>query len=164
MGVVTPLQGRCSRGPARLRVRHRRGELQRYQDRRCDRSLCHRQDRRKTVTGMLRGGWAEGRVRSHAGRIVTVIIGLCTIELFIANSQSLKDKRQVLLSLKDRLRQKFNLSVAEIEGQDLWQKAVLALACVANDGRHVNQVLDQALNLVRSHTVVEIVQSRIELL
>jgi uncharacterized protein YlxP (DUF503 family) len=54
--------------------------------------------------------------------------------------------------------------VAEIEGQDLWQKAVLALACVANDGRHVNQVLDQALNLVRSHTVVEIVQSRIELL
>ncbi len=95
---------------------------------------------------------------------MSVVIGLCTIELFIADSQSLKDKRQVLLSLKDRLRQKFNLSVAEIEGQDLWQKAVLALACVANDGRHVNQVLDQALNLVRSHSVVEIVQSRIELL
>ena len=62
---------------------------------------------------------------------MSVAIGLCTIELFIADSQSLKDKRQVLLSLKDRLRQKFNLSVAEIEDQDLWQKAVLALACVA---------------------------------
>lgn len=95
---------------------------------------------------------------------MSVIVGLCTIELFIADSQSLKDKRQVLLSLKDRLRQKFNLSVAEVEAQDLWQKAVLAFACVTNDGRHVNQVLDQALNLVRENPVVEIVQSRIELL
>jgi uncharacterized protein YlxP (DUF503 family) len=54
--------------------------------------------------------------------------------------------------------------VAEIEAQDLWQKAVLAMACVANDSRYVNQVLDQALNLVRNQTVVEIVQSRIEVL
>ena len=95
---------------------------------------------------------------------MSVIVGLCTIELFIANSQSLKDKRRVLLSMKDRLQQKFNLSVAEVDGQDLWQKAVLALACVANDGRHVNQVLDQALNLIRGNPAVEIVQSRVELL
>ena len=95
---------------------------------------------------------------------MSVIVGLCTIELFIADSQSLKDKRQVLLSLKDRLRQKFNLSVAEVDAQDLWQKAVLALACVSNDGRYVNQILDQALNLVIGQMVVEVVQSRIELL
>jgi uncharacterized protein YlxP (DUF503 family) len=95
---------------------------------------------------------------------VSAIVGLCTVELFIADSQSLKDKRQVLLSLKERLRQKFNLSVAEIEAQDLWQKAVLAMACVANDSRYLNQVLDQALNLVRNQTAVEIVQSRIEVL
>ena len=95
---------------------------------------------------------------------MSVIVGLCTIELFIADSQSLKDKRQVLLSLQDRLRKKFNLSVAEVDAQDLWQKAVLALACVSNDGRHVNQILDQALNLVRGQMVVEVVQSRIELL
>ncbi|WP_455376903.1 DUF503 domain-containing protein [Petrachloros mirabilis] len=95
---------------------------------------------------------------------MSIIVGLCTIELFIGDSQSLKDKRQVLLSIKDRLRQKFNLSVAEIDGQDLWQRTVLALACVANDGRHVNQVLDQALSLIRSYPAVEIVQSRIELL
>jgi uncharacterized protein YlxP (DUF503 family) len=93
-----------------------------------------------------------------------MIVGLCTVELFVPESQSLKDKRQVLLSLKDRLREKFNLSVAEVDGQDLWQKAVLGLACVANEGRHVNQVLDQALNLIRSVPAVEIVQSRVELL
>ena len=95
---------------------------------------------------------------------MSIIVGLCTVELFISESQSLKDKRQVLLSLKDRLREKFNLSVAEVDGQDLWQKAVLGLVCVANEGRYVNQVCDQALNLIRSVPAVEIVQSRIELL
>jgi hypothetical protein len=95
---------------------------------------------------------------------VGIIVGLCTVELFIPESQSLKDKRQVLLSLKDRLREKFNLSVAEVDGQDLWQKAVLGLACVANEGRYVNQVLDQALNMIRAVPALEIVQSRVELL
>jgi uncharacterized protein YlxP (DUF503 family) len=95
---------------------------------------------------------------------VGIIVGLCTVELFIPESQSLKDKRQVLLSLKDRLREKFNLSVAEVDGQDLWQKAVLGLVCVANEGRYVNQVCDQALNLIRNVPAVEIVQSRVELL
>jgi uncharacterized protein YlxP (DUF503 family) len=93
-----------------------------------------------------------------------MIVGLCTVELFLPESQSLKDKRQVLLSLKDRLREKFNLSVAEVDGQDLWQKAVLGLACVANEGRYVNRLLDQALNLIRAVPAVEIVQSRIELI
>ena len=93
-----------------------------------------------------------------------MIVGLCTVELFIPGSQSLKDKRQVLLSLKDRLREQFNLSVAEVDGQDLWQKAVLGLACVANEGRYVNHVCDQALNLVRNVPAVEIIQSRVELL
>ena len=93
-----------------------------------------------------------------------MIVGLCTVELFLPESQSLKDKRQVLLSLKDRLREKFNLSVAEVDGHNLWQKAVLGLACVANEGRYVNRLLDQALNLIRAVPAVEIVQSRIELL
>jgi len=95
---------------------------------------------------------------------VGTIVGFCTVELFIPDSHSLKDKRQVLLSLKERLRKNFNLSVAEIDGQDLWQKAVLGLACVANEGRYANQVCDQALNLIRSVPAVEIVQSRVELL
>lgn len=93
-----------------------------------------------------------------------MVVGLCTVELFIPDSQSLKDKRQVLHSLKDRLHGKFNLSVAEVDGQDLWQKAVLGMACVANEGSHVNQVLEQALNLIRSMPAVEVVRARLELL
>ncbi|MBM4121801.1 MAG: DUF503 domain-containing protein [Nitrospira sp.] len=93
-----------------------------------------------------------------------MIVGLCTVELFIPDGHSLKAKRQVLLSLKDRLRDKFNVSVAEVGDQDLWQKAVLGIACVANEGAYVNQVLDQAVNLIRSVPSIELVQSRIELL
>jgi len=93
-----------------------------------------------------------------------MVVGLCTVELFISESQSLKDKRQVLHSLKDRLRGKFNLSVAEVDGQDLWQKAVLGMACVANDGGHVNQVLEQALNVIKAMPAIEIVRTQRELL
>ena len=93
-----------------------------------------------------------------------MVVGLCTVELFIAGSQSLKDKRQVLHGLKDRLRGKFNLSVAEVDGQDLWQKAVLGMACVANDGSYVNQVLEQALNVIKSIPTVEVVRAQLELL
>ena len=93
-----------------------------------------------------------------------MVVGVCTVELWIPESQSLKDKRQVLHSLKDRLHGKFNLSVAEVDGQDLWQKAVLGMACVANEGSHVNQVLEQALNLIRSMPAVEVVRTQLELL
>ena len=93
-----------------------------------------------------------------------MVVGLCTIELFISESRSLKDKRQVLHSLKDRLHGKFNLSVAEVDGQDLWQKAVLGIACVANEGGHVNQVLEQALNVIKSMPAVEVVRTKLELL
>ena len=93
-----------------------------------------------------------------------MIVGLCTVELYIPDGHSLKAKRQVLLSLKDRLRDKFNVSVAEVGDQDLWQKAVLGIACVANEGAYVNQVLDQAVNLIRSVPAIELVQFRIELL
>lgn len=93
-----------------------------------------------------------------------MIVGVCTVELLLSDSRSLKDKRRVLLRLKDRLHGQFNLSVAEVDGQDLWQKAVLCLACVSNEGRHANQVLDQALNLIRSDPTVELLQSKVELL
>lgn len=93
-----------------------------------------------------------------------MVVGLCTIELFIPGSLSLKDKRQVIHGLKDRLRGRFNLSVAEVDRQDLWQKAILGMACVSNESRHVSQVLDQALNLIKSMPAVEVVRTQFELL
>ena len=96
--------------------------------------------------------------------VAGMVVGVCTLELWIPESQSLKDKRQVLHSMKDRLRGKFNLSIAEVDGQDLWQKAVLGMACVANDGSHVEQVLEQALNVIKSMPTIEVVRVHRELL
>lgn len=93
-----------------------------------------------------------------------MIVGLCTVELYISGGYSLKAKRQVLLSLKDRLRDKFNVSVAEVGDQELWQKAVLGIACVANERSYANKILDQALKVVQSVPTIEMVRSRIELL
>ena len=93
-----------------------------------------------------------------------MIVGLCTVELYLPDSQSLKAKRQILLSVKDRVRDRFNVSIAEVGDQDLWQKVVLGIACVANERKHVNQVLDQVVNLIRSVPMVELIQCQIEFL
>jgi uncharacterized protein YlxP (DUF503 family) len=68
-------------------------------------------------------------------------IGVLTLELRLEGSHSLKEKRHVVASLKDRLRHKFNVSVAEIDHQDLWQRATLAAVTVASDHVHAEKVL-----------------------
>jgi len=93
-----------------------------------------------------------------------MIVGLCTVELYLPESQSLKAKRQVLLSVKDKVRDRFNVSIAEVGDQDLWQKAVLGIASIANERKHVNQVLDQVVNLIRSIPMVDLIQCHIEFL
>jgi len=92
-----------------------------------------------------------------------MFIGVCTIEMHIPESGSLKTKRHSLKSLKDRIRAKFNVSVAEVDDNDLWQKASLAVAAVSNDRSHLNQTLDHVLNLVRSVPDVSLLDYHIEI-
>ena len=77
-----------------------------------------------------------------------MIVGLITWELHLASCQSLKDKRSVLKSLKDRLHQRFNVSVAETAHQELWQRAELTASVVSTDRRHAESVLREADRLV----------------
>ena len=93
-----------------------------------------------------------------------MFIGVCTIELHIPDSGSLKTKRQSLRSLKDRIRSRFNVSVAEVDNNDLWQKASLAVAAVSNDKAHLNQTMDHVLNLVRSVPELSLLDYQIEIL
>lgn len=93
-----------------------------------------------------------------------MFIGVCTIEMHIPESGSLKTKRHSLKSLKDRIRAKFNVSVAEVDDNDLWQKATLAVAAVSNDRSHLNQTLDHVLNLVRSVPEVSLIDHHIEII
>ena len=92
-----------------------------------------------------------------------MFIGVCTMEMHIPESGSLKTKRHSLKSLKDRIRNKFNVSVAEIGDNDLWQKTSLAVAAVSNDKSHLNQTLDHVLNLVRSVPEVSLLDYQIEI-
>ena len=68
-------------------------------------------------------------------------IGVLTLELQIDHSHSLKDKRHVVKSLKERLRSRHNVAVAEIDYQELWQRAVVAVVTVSADRTHAEQVL-----------------------
>jgi len=69
------------------------------------------------------------------------VIGVLTLELLLEDSHSLKEKRHVVQSLKDRLRNKFNVAVAEIDHQDLWQRSAVAAVTVSNDHVHAEKVL-----------------------
>ena len=92
-----------------------------------------------------------------------MFIGVCTIEVHVPESGSLKNKRQSIKSLKDRIRNKFNVSVAEVDDNDLWQKASLAVAAVSNDKSHLNQTLDHVLNLVRGVPELSLLDYHIEI-
>ena len=68
-------------------------------------------------------------------------VGVLTLELRLDTSHSLKDKRQVVKGLKDRLRHKFNVAVAEIDHQDLWQRALVAAVTVSSEQHHAEEML-----------------------
>jgi uncharacterized protein YlxP (DUF503 family) len=93
-----------------------------------------------------------------------MVVGICTIDLHLPGIGSLKGKRQILLSLKDRLKKTYNVSVAEVDGNDLWQRAVLGVACVSNDGRHARQMLDAVVREVGANPCVELIEHHVELL
>ena len=72
-------------------------------------------------------------------------IGCLTLEIHLSESRSLKDKRQVMRSLKDRLRHRFNVSVAELDGQDSWQHAVVGIVAISAAGGYLEKALQAAL-------------------
>ncbi len=93
-----------------------------------------------------------------------MIIGTAAIELHIPNSHSLKDKRRVLKSIIARIRNKFNVSVSEIDSHELWGRALIGIACISNDTKYTNQVLSQIINMIENEiTEVEMISHRIEI-
>jgi uncharacterized protein YlxP (DUF503 family) len=76
-------------------------------------------------------------------------VGIARITLFVPESHSLKEKRMVLRRVKDRVRNKFNVAIAEVDEQDVWQRGVVGLALVGNDRRFVESALDEVVRFVR---------------
>ena len=92
-------------------------------------------------------------------------IGICRIRLRLPENSSLKGKRQVLKSIIARVANKFNVSIAEVDDQDLWQLATLGICCVSNNKRHANEVLSKVVNyIIDSRFDIEILDYEIEIL
>lgn len=72
-------------------------------------------------------------------------IGLVTLEIHIADARSLKDKRQILKSLKDRLRSHFNVAVAELDHQDVWQRSVVGVVGISAEEGHLAETMGNVL-------------------
>ncbi len=81
-------------------------------------------------------------------------VGIARLTLFLANSQSLKEKRMVLRRVKDLVRNKFNVAIAEVGDLDKWQRAVIGLTVVGGERRFTESVLDEVLRFVRGHADV----------
>lgn len=85
-----------------------------------------------------------------------MVVGIVRVELFVPGSQSLKDKRQVVRSIKERLRERVHASVAEVDHQELWQRAALGLAVVGADGSQVRDMLQSARHIVDQYLQAQV--------
>ena len=85
-----------------------------------------------------------------------MIVGSLCVRLVVRESRTLKDKRRVVQNIKDRLRNAFNVSVAEIDAQDNRQLIVLGIALVGNESRQVISALDRIVDALRGHPVAEL--------
>jgi hypothetical protein len=90
-----------------------------------------------------------------------MVVGAAEVELHVHASHSLKEKRGAVRSIVRRLRNEFNVAVAEVGGQDTWQRAVLGLAAVGHDGVSVRAVLERAVEFIESLHLAEVADHRV---
>jgi uncharacterized protein len=93
-----------------------------------------------------------------------MVIGLLTLDLHFPGARSLKDKRQALRSLETRLRNRFNVSVAEVEHQDLWQRARLAIVSVNTDHGHLESTLQSVAGEAENAREILVIDRHMETL
>jgi len=80
-----------------------------------------------------------------------MVVGTCRLELRMPDTSSLKEKRQILRSIKDRVRNRFNVSIAEVGYLEEWQRATLAVACVSNETKVVDEMLNKVVDCIEGH-------------
>lgn len=93
-----------------------------------------------------------------------MVVGVCHLDLVLPQGSSLKGKRQVIKSLVTRVRAKFNVSISEVGGHDLWQRVQMGICLVGTDKRFVNSSLDKVLDYIEGLGVLEVVSSDVEFL
>jgi len=92
---------------------------------------------------------------------MSMIVAVIRIELFIPESGSLKTKRFAVKSIKERLKSRYNVSVAEIDNNDKWQRSSLGVAIVTNDSTHMDSIVTNVMKLVYSDDRVEVLDKTV---
>ena len=92
---------------------------------------------------------------------MTIIVG--TFELHVLAQRSLKGKRQVLRGIIDRIRHRFNVSVAEIGDHELWQRAAIGVACIGYEQHHTKQVMERVASTILENPSIEVLRSDIQM-
>jgi uncharacterized protein YlxP (DUF503 family) len=96
---------------------------------------------------------------------MTMHIGLCTIELRLPGNGSLKGKRRVIKSITTRIGREYNVSIAEVDAQNVWQRAVLGVVCVSSSASYAHGLLERTVQWIESNRPdVELLEYQIELL
>lgn len=90
-------------------------------------------------------------------------VGLGILELQLPDVGSLKGKRHILKGLKDKVRGRFAVSIAEVDHHDSWQRATLAVACVSHDSRHANEVVDKVMDFVEANLEGYVIDRSVEM-
>lgn len=93
-----------------------------------------------------------------------MFVGIFQFELFIPESNSLKEKRFILQSIKTKLRNRFNISIAEVGHNDKWQRAVLGISVVANEKRFIDEVSGKILAFIERESRVQIIDYTCEII
>ena len=93
-----------------------------------------------------------------------MVVGLASIDIHIPESGSLKSKRHFLKGIKDRVKNKFNVSIAEVGHNDLWQRTTIGISVVANDKKFANRVLSQVVEYINKENEIQILDYSIEIL
>jgi len=90
-------------------------------------------------------------------------IGLLQLEMLLPETRSLKDKRSVLSRIKNQVRNKFNVAIAELKYGDQWGRTLLGITTISNDGKIVHQLLDEVENLIENQFPIQILSRKVEL-
>ncbi len=93
-----------------------------------------------------------------------MIVGAAVVEIHVHGSQSLKQKRGVVRSIAQRVRNRFNLAVSEVGGQGTWQRAVLGIAAAGSEAKRVRSVLEQAIDFIEGLHLAEVRGTDIEII
>ncbi len=91
-------------------------------------------------------------------------IGTLTVVLYLHETHSLKEKRQIVKSLVETSRQKFNIAIAEVDDLDLWGKATIGVVSVSNEKAHANRILDKVLEAFESNPSFEVGEAALEMI